>query len=113
VYEIWLVLNIVWEIARENVVAVIFGALVLVALALNASRKPAVAWRRALWPAAGAGVVVAVVAVLAVPSLTRASLSDMKYWVDWLNLFAIAAAAGGITAAFAWPLMTMVRGVPR
>lgn len=112
-YEIWLVLNIVWEIARENAVPAAFGALVLIALVLNALRKPAAAWRRAFWPAAGVGVAVAVVAVLAVPSLTRASLSDMKYWVDWLNLFAIAAAAGGIAAAFAWPLVTMGRAGPR
>lgn len=112
-YEIWLVLNIVWEIARENVVPVTFGVLALVALVLNASRKPAAAWRRAFGPAAGVGVVVALVAALVVPSLTRASLSDMKYWVDWFNLFAVAVAVGGIAAAFAWPLVTMARGTPR
>lgn len=112
-YEIWLVLNIAWEIARENAVPVVFVALVLVALVLNASRKPAAAWRSAFGPAVGVGVVAALVAALAVPSLTRASLSDMKYWVDWFNLFAIAAAVGGIAAAFAWPLVTMARGAPR
>lgn len=109
-YEIWLALNIVFEIARANAVPVVFAALVLLALTLNALRKRGGAWRRALVPALAVGLLVALAAALALPALTRASLSDLSYRVDWLILLAIAAAFGGIAAAFAWPLAVLLRG---
>lgn len=112
-YEIWLVMNIVWELALDNAVPVVFAAIVLVALTLNALRKPAAAWRRGLLPAVVVGVVAALLVGLSVPSLTRAALSDLAYWVDWLNLLAIAAGAGIVAAAFAWPVATMIRGARR
>jgi len=34
----------------------------------------------------------------------------MAYWVDWLNLLAIAAAVGAAAVAYAWPLITITRG---
>ena len=46
-------------------------------------------------------------AFLAVPSLTRSSLGELRYWVDWANLLAIAAGAGAAVLAFAWPLLAM------
>lgn len=109
-YEIWLVVNIVWEIARANAVPVVFGVLVLLALALNALRRRGTAWKRAFVPALALGAVVAAVAVVAIPASTRSSLGDMAYWVDWLNLFAVAGAVGAIAAAYAWPLIAIVRG---
>ena len=109
-YEIWLVLNIALEMARANAVPVVFGALVLLALFLNALRRRGSAWRRAFLPALAVGVVAAAAAIPAVPALTRSSLADMAYWVDWLNLLAIAAAGGAAAVAYAWPLITITRG---
>jgi len=78
--------------------------LVLVVAAL---RRPGAHWRRALPAAIGVGVLLAIVAVFALPPLTRSSMAEMAYWVDWANLLAIAAAVGAVGLAFAWPLVAM------
>jgi hypothetical protein len=109
-YEIWLALNILWEIALDIwplllVVALLLALVVAVALARSPGR-----WRAGLVPAIGIGVVVAVLAFLVVPGLTRSSLAELAYWVDWLNLVAIAAGFGAVALAFAWPLLAMRRG---
>jgi hypothetical protein len=57
------------------------------------------------------GAVVAGVACLAVPALTSSSLRELSYWVDWLSLAGIAAAAGAVAFAFAWPLVRLWRAV--
>lgn len=108
-YEIWLVMNIVWEIALGfwpllATAAVAWG--VLMALAW---RRPAAQWRSA-WPmAAGAAVAAAVVGFLVVPSMIRSSLQELAYWVDWANLASIALGIGVAVLAFAWPVGTMLR----
>lgn len=108
-YEIWLVMNIVWEIALGfwpllAAAAVAWG--VLMALAW---RRPAAHWRSA-WPmAAGVAVVATVVGFLVVPSMTRSSLQELAYWVDWANLASIALGIGVAALAFAWPVGTMLR----
>ena len=107
-YEIWLVINIVYEIALT--------IWPLIALAL-------VAWLVLLWLArgrrGGAGAAVGVGAVLAVllfatvPSLTNSSFANMGYWVDWANLLAVALGLGTLAAVFFWPLMALLKGKAR
>jgi hypothetical protein len=104
-YEIWLVMNIVWEIALGIAPWLIGGAaLWLILVALAARRRPS-GWRAALPGALLTGAVVAVAAFLAVPGLTKSSLGELAYWVDWANLVGVALGFGGIAAAFAWPLL--------
>lgn len=103
-YEIWLVMNIVWEIALGVWPLLLAAALawaVLMALALRRRGRA----RLSSSLAVGGGV--AVLAFVAVPSLTRSSLGELAYWVDWANLGAIAMAAGVAAAAFAWPLLRL------
>lgn len=108
-YEIWLALNIVWEIALDNVaVAIGIVALLLVLFAVAIVRSGA-AWRRGLHAALAVGAVVAVISLWAVPSATLSSLDDMKYWIDWATLAGVALAIGAIAAALAWPLAAMLR----
>jgi hypothetical protein len=108
-YEIWLVMNIVWEIALGfwpllAAAAVAWG--VLMALAW---RRPAAQWRSA-WPmAAGIAVVAAVIGFLVVPTTTRSSLQELAYWVDWANLASIALGIGVAALAFAWPARVLTR----
>ena len=107
-YEIWLVINIVYEIALT--------IWPLIALAL-------VAWLVLLWLArgrrGGAGAAVGVGAVLAVllcasvPCLTNSSVANMGYWVDWANLLAVALGLGTLAAVFFWPLMALLKGKAR
>ncbi len=111
-YEIWLTLNILWELmlgAWPLVLAAVLAWVVLTGLALAKGRG----WGAALKPALLAAVVGAVVAVLAVPTLTKSSLGELSYWVDWANVVGIGAAVGAVVAAFVWPLGALLRGGSR
>ncbi|MBL8327125.1 MAG: hypothetical protein JNJ89_19425 [Rubrivivax sp.] len=120
-YEIWLMLNILWETAL-GVWPLLAGAVLawaaLVALAWRRGRDaeartmpagraapPGRAWA----PALGASLVVAVLAFLTLPMLTRSSLRELSYWVDWLSVAGIAAGVGLATFAFAWPAARLWR----
>lgn len=103
-YEIWLMLNIVWEIALGAWPLLLALALLWVLFLVAALRGRGTQWRGGLPIAAGVGVVAGVIAFLAVPALTRASLGDLAYWVDWLALGGIALAAAVAAGLFVWPL---------
>jgi len=108
-YEIWLVMNILWEIALTIWPLLLLGGvlwLLLMALALRRARP---AWRGGFPLALLAFGGVALVAMLGVPTATQSSLAEMGYWVDWANLLAIAAGFGAVAAAFAWPLAALRR----
>ena len=106
-YEIWLVLNIVWEIAL-GVWPLLLGAAVLWStLMLTAWRRPGTRWAAGLPLAVGVGAAVTAVAVALVPAWTRSSLSEMGYWVDWANLLAVAVGFGAAALLLAWPLSAM------
>ena len=109
-YEIWLMLNIVWEIALTIWPLLLTGAVVWLGLWGTAWRQNGRHWRAGLWPALAIGAAVAVVAALLLPGSIGSSLSDMGYWVDWGMLLALAAGAGGVAVAFAWPLLALRRG---
>ncbi|MDM7944595.1 MAG: hypothetical protein QUV35_18385 [Hydrogenophaga sp.] len=112
-YEIWLMLNIVWEIALE-LWPLLLGAAVLWLALMGASWRTASSqWRAGLLPALAIGVVTALVAVLLVPGWLRSTLSDMGYWLDWATLLGLAAALGGVAAAFAWPVFAWRHGHAR
>ena len=107
-YEIWLVINILWEMALSLwpvllVVGVIWALLVLRAVSRGG------AWRQSLALALAAGGVVALVLVPVVPGAVGSSLRDMGYWVDWANLLAICAGFGAAAFALAWPLLAHAR----
>lgn len=105
-YEIWLAANIVWEIAMDAWPALAAAAVAWLILVLAAARQPR-PWAAALRPAVLLAAAGLLLAFLAVPSLTRSSLGELRYWVDWANLLAIAAGAGAAVLAFAWPLLAM------
>jgi hypothetical protein len=108
-YEIWLVMNIVWEIALGSWPLLAVGALAWLVLMALALRRPAAHWRSA-WPmAAGMAVVAAVLGFLVVPTTIRSSLQELAYWVDWANLASIALGIGVAALAFAWPANVLRR----
>lgn len=109
-YEIWLMLNIVWEIALGLWPVLLVAAVLWVAL-LGATRRTASRhWRAGLPPSLGIGVATALAAALLVPGWLQSTLSDMGYWLDWATLFGLATAAGGVVVAFAWPLLAWRHG---
>lgn len=103
-YEIWLTLNILFELGLQYLPAVIGTLLLWLMLMLFAVTRPGAGWRRALLPAAVAGVIATVITFFITPGITLSSFDNMGYWVDWMNLFFYAAAFGAVAAALAWPI---------
>lgn len=110
-YEIWLVMNIVYEIALSMwpLLAIVLAVWLLMLWAARA-RLGGAAGRRAWVLGLVLGALVTVVLFFTVPGLTRSSLSNMGYWVDWANLASVALGLGALAALFLWPLMALLRG---
>lgn len=107
-YEIWLVINILWEIGLSIWPQLLLATVVWVGLIVWATRRGA-AWSRA-WPLALVlGAAVTVVLVPWVPWAVGSSLADMGYWVDWLNLLAICVGLGAAAFALLWPMLAALR----
>jgi hypothetical protein len=104
--EVWLILNIAYELA--------LSALPLVVVAIGS-------WLALLWAARsglrlrhvplalGLGLLAAVLAFLAVPPLTGASLADMANWLDWAGLAGLSLGFGAAVALMAWPVISLLR----
>jgi hypothetical protein len=111
-YEIWLMLNIVWETLLAAWPLVLALVLLFAALTLAALLRRDAAWRAA-WPVALAGaVIVGVASFLLLPSLTLSSLGELKYWVDWLALAGLAAGFALLAAALLLPLAALLKRQP-
>jgi hypothetical protein len=106
-YEIWLMLNIAWEMADPLWPLLGAGALLWAVLVAVARRRPRADWRRAMPWAVAVGAGAALLVFLGAPGATQSSLAEMGYWVDWATLLGIAAAGGTTAAAFAWPIAAM------
>jgi len=104
-YEIWLMLNIVWETALGLWPLLLVAALLWLGVVGTAWRTSGAHWRAGLLPAIGLGSIAAIMAALLLPGWFGSKLSDMGYWLDWATLLGLAAAVGGVAAAFAWPLL--------
>jgi hypothetical protein len=99
-YEIWLGLNIAWELAAIYAVWAVPMAIVLfILLAIALVRRPRPGMRGVVLATA---VIAATIAFFFLPDSTMASLGDLGYWVDWIVLAGLAGAVGlaaGIAAA--------------
>ncbi|MDO9278175.1 MAG: hypothetical protein Q7U05_06395 [Polaromonas sp.] len=102
-YEVWLGLNILYEIALTvlPVLAVLaFAWLVILVIRRENLRQAQIGLLLSV------AALVTVVAAIALPSLSKSSLADMGYWVDWATLLGVAAGFGFAAAVFLWPLLT-------
>lgn len=106
-YEIWLMLNIITEIAWSYGALIPACAIAWLALMVLARRRLGLAGLR---QALLLGGVTAVLAFFALPGINRSSLADMTYWVDWFNLAGWALTAGAIGFAVAFPLVSLLQG---
>ncbi|MGB3450270.1 MAG: hypothetical protein WBA58_07205 [Giesbergeria sp.] len=103
-YEIWLVINIVYEIALTVWPLLILALVMWLALMWPArSRLGGQSLRHALV----LGAVAVVTLFFSLPSLTHSSFANMGYWVDWANLLAMALALGTLCGLFLWPLLAL------
>ena len=103
-YEIWLAMNIAYEIAWDLWPALLPLALVGGAVMLINRKKLARVTTSTL---AALAVLVALAAVLALPSLSKSTLADMGYGVDWAALLGMAAGVGVAAAVLLWPVLVL------
>ena len=106
-YEIWLAMNIIYEIALG--IWPLLALLLAVWLGLLVAARGRLGGRQ-VRQAALLGALVAVALFFSVPTLTQSSLSNMGYWVDWANLLAIALGLGALAAVFSVPLLGLAGG---
>ncbi len=107
-YEIWLMLNIAWEIVRAAWPWALAWALAAAALLAIAVARGA-NWAAGLRVALVVAAVIAVVAFFLIPRLTNSSLAELKYWVDWLTVVGLALVAGGLVGVLTLPLAALLR----
>lgn len=106
-YEIWLGMNILYELMWNYlpfVLAVVVSWVILMTYAIQHDA----AWRRGVRGGLLGMLVVSVVSFLAFPSLTMSSLGNLGYWIDYLFLFQIAVAYGVVFGlGFVWPVAAL------
>lgn len=105
-YELWLTLNIAWELLVMYRMWTLPAVLVLVVLLTLALWRHSRAGMRPLFLIVSA--IGAVVAYFGLLWETMAELGDLGYWVDWIVLGAISLGVGviaGIAAAGIYALM--------
>jgi hypothetical protein len=108
-YEVWLMLNIGWELLlmyRWPVIALLAAWTALMAAARG---RPS---RGALAAAVLVAAIVFVAALVGLPRLTGSSLGEARYAPDWLAILGPAAAAAAVAAAFAAPLRRLMSRTP-
>lgn len=108
-HEIWLTLNIPFELSLKYRPAVIGSLTLWLVLITMAAARGRAGWRKALGPAIAIGIVVTAITFFVTPGLTQSSFANMGRWVASGNLFLYAAAFGAVGAALAWPIVAMRR----
>jgi hypothetical protein len=105
-YEIWLMMNIVYEISLSYWLLITVCVVLWLALMWAARTRLSL---RLIPLALGLGAVATIVAFLALPAINKSSFADMGYWVDWVNLVSWALTAGVLALFYAFPLAGLLR----
>ena len=105
-YEIWLGMNIFYELALMYLPLLLIIALAWVALMVYALQKKA-RWSKGMKGAVIGGIIATSIAFLVVPEITKSSLSELGYWFDYVVLLGIAVMYGAVAAALIWPLSSL------
>jgi hypothetical protein len=105
-YEIWLMINIVYEIALSYWLPITLGAALWLGLMWLARKRLSA---QVVPLSLALGAVAAVVAFFALPAINKSTLADMGYWVDWVNLGSWALTAGALAVLAVIPLASLMR----
>ena len=104
-YEIWLTLNILWELAWCNWPWLLAAALPWLAISGLALLTSGSRWKVALRPSLLLALLAGIITFLLAPALSRSSFSNVTYLADWVNLLAIGMAGAAAAWALLWPLL--------
>ena len=105
-YEIWLGMNIMWEIALSFLSYILIAAIIWLAISFVTYQKKA-SWLVAFKSTFIIGLIVTVIAFFTLPTLTLSSFRDMNYWLDWATLTLMACGVGAVVFGFIWPFMAL------
>ena len=105
-YEIWLMLNIVYEIALGIWPGLLAALLVWLVLLVLARKRFGAGVLR---PVLAVGTVVAAVLFFSLPMLTHSAFANLGYWLDWVILLAISLGLGLLIGVFTLPLLALLR----
>ena len=105
-YEVWLMLNIGYEIVLSVLPLVVVGVVLWLALMWMAGKRLGA---RHIPLSLGLGVLAAGAAFFAVPLITGSSLANMGYWLDWASLAGVAIGFGVLAVVLAWPVVSLLR----
>lgn len=106
-YEIWLALNILYEL-MWNYMPFVLSVVALWVILMTYALLHNAAWRQGLKRGLQSTLVVVVVTFLVFPSITKSSLNNLGYWIDYVFLLQIAVAYGVVFGlGFAWPLWAL------
>ncbi|MFA7394188.1 MAG: hypothetical protein WCZ88_17835 [Pigmentiphaga sp.] len=108
-YEIWLGLNIAWELTLLHPWVVGGYLVLLVALHVLALGRSFTAWRQSLAGAIVFALLLALLSAFALPLATDSSLANVTYLLDWLAVIGLALGAGLAGGLLFWPLLALIR----
>ena len=93
-YEIWLIINTIYELALANLSWVLSTLVIWLMLMLVTQFSKKLPWSTGVKAAVVVGLIAWVIFFALVPSLTKSSFEYVNSVIDWL-------AVGGVAAAFA------------
>jgi hypothetical protein len=109
IYDIWLGLNIFWEIALGAFPMILLAAFIWLTLAGIALSKKPIKWCAVTLTALIPAAIVTVVMFVLFPGQSHATLADMGYWVDWAVLSTIALGFGALAFLYAIPVLIIFK----
>ena len=108
-YEIWLIINTIYELALANLSWVLSTLVIWLMLMLVTQFSKKLPWSTGVKAAVVVGLIAWVIFFALVPSLTKSSFEYVNSVIDWLAVGGVAAAFAGLLAMFVGPLYLLVK----
>ena len=107
-YEIWLGINIIYEwcLLYPMVPLMMFLAVIASFLINKSTRKN---WRTGFRPAFIVAMIAFAILFFVYPMLIKSSVSEMAYFIDWVNHLGICLGLAGFVVFVVWPFTSKVR----
>ncbi|QEY58769.1 hypothetical protein FXF61_06100 [Pseudomonas sp. C27(2019)] len=108
-YEIWLIINVFYELALANLGLVLSTIVVWLILMLVTQFKKELPWGKGVKTASAIGLVAWVIFFVMVPGLSKSSFASVNSVIDWLVVAGVSGAFAGLLALFVGPIYLLVK----